>query len=108
MFKSATGYQHPEDDIKAVALGDNQGSRIVVTPTTTHYPPNPHMVQMWLGNKQKSRFPVSAGRGSNGSDGAGSAQEIAAAARAAIRAAMAVVDAPDPSSTQPPTTEGAN
>lgn len=46
LFSRATGYQHPEDDIKAV------NGEIVITPTTKHYPPDAASMIFWLKNRQ--------------------------------------------------------
>ena len=42
----ATGYEHPEDDIKAV------NGEIVITPTIKRYPPDPTSMIFWLKNRQ--------------------------------------------------------
>lgn len=84
MFKSATGYEHPEDDIRVVALGNNQGSEIVITPTTKRYAPNDRAASLWLANRQRARWKA-LGRDEENSD----ATSKALAARAAIAAAMA-------------------
>ena len=89
LFRAATGYEHPEDDIRTISLGNNQGSELVITPTTKHYPPSDRAVQMWLGNRQRNRWNVL-----NQAQVAGSATEQAQAARAAIAAAMAEEDEP--------------
>lgn len=46
LFHRATGYEHPEDDIRAVN-GD-----IVITPTTKHYPPDTTAAIFWLKNRR--------------------------------------------------------
>ena len=43
LFSRATGYEHPEDDIKAV-----NGE----TPTIKRYPPDPTSMIFWLKNRQ--------------------------------------------------------
>lgn len=46
LFNRATGYEHPEDDIKAV------NGEIVITPTIKRYPPDPTSMIFWLKNRQ--------------------------------------------------------
>lgn len=46
LFHRATGYEHPEDDIRVV-----DGS-IVITPTIKHYPPDTTAAIFWLKNRQ--------------------------------------------------------
>lgn len=46
LFSRATGYEHPEDDIKAV------NGEIVVTPTIKRYPPDSTSMIFWLKNRQ--------------------------------------------------------
>lgn len=53
LYHRALGYSHKEDDIKAVALGNNMGSEIVITPTIKHYPPDTGAATLWLKNRQK-------------------------------------------------------
>lgn len=53
LYHRALGYSHPEDDIKTVALGNNMGSEIVITPTVKHYPPDTGAATLWLKNRQK-------------------------------------------------------
>ncbi|MDC9598767.1 terminase [Xenorhabdus anantnagensis] len=50
LFHRATGYEHPEDDIRAV------DGKIVITPTTKHYPPDTTAAIFWLKNRQKSHW----------------------------------------------------
>lgn len=46
LFHRATGYEHPEDDIRVVQGG------IVITPTIKHYPPDTTAAIFWLKNRQ--------------------------------------------------------
>jgi hypothetical protein len=46
LFHRATGYEHPEDDIKSV-MGE-----IVITPTIKHYPPDTTAAIFWLKNRR--------------------------------------------------------
>lgn len=55
LFKRACGYSHPEDDIRTVGVGDGR-SKIVITPTTKHYPPETMAGMYWLNNRQRARF----------------------------------------------------
>lgn len=101
MFLAAKGYEHPEDDIRTVALGANQGSEIVITPTIKRYAPNDRAAQVWLRNRQRARWPaIGADGAAGGADGDATPQDKAQAVRDAIRAAMAET-AP-----QQPTPEG--
>lgn len=50
LFHRATGYEHPEDDIRTV------NGEIVITPTTKHYPPDTTAAIFWLKNRQPSRW----------------------------------------------------
>ena len=90
LFKSAHGFTHPEDDIRTVALGNNQGSEIVITKTVKHYPPNERAIAHWLHVKQRARFPSP---NSALAQGDGTPMDLAAQARAAVRAALRTVAA---------------
>ncbi|HCQ8390850.1 TPA: terminase [Klebsiella oxytoca] len=46
LFHRATGYEHPEDDIRSV------DGTIVITPTVKHYPPDTTAAIFWLKNRQ--------------------------------------------------------
>lgn len=46
LFQRATGYSHPEDDIRAV------NGEIVITPTIKHYPPDTTAAIFWLKNRR--------------------------------------------------------
>lgn len=46
LFHRATGYEHPEDDIRAV------NGEIVITPTVKHYPPDTTAAIFWLKNRR--------------------------------------------------------
>ena len=94
MYSAAKGYAHPEDDIKVVALGNNQGSEIVITPTIKHYPPNYNMANLWMLNRQKRRWPVRESSAAGAGEGGKSPSDLARAARAAIDAALRELDAP--------------
>lgn len=50
LFHRATGYDHPEDDIRAV------NGEIVITPTIKHYPPDTIAGIFWLKNRQKGKW----------------------------------------------------
>lgn len=56
LYHRAKGYEHPEDDIKSVALGGNAGSEIVITPTIKRYPPDTGAAALWLANRQRGRW----------------------------------------------------
>lgn len=50
LYQRAMGYEHPEDDIRAVE------GRIVITPTIKHYPPDTTAAIFWLKNRQKAQW----------------------------------------------------
>lgn len=50
LFRRATGYEHPEDDIRAI------NGEIVITPTIKHYPPDTTAAIFWLKNRQPKRW----------------------------------------------------
>ncbi|EBM0567327.1 terminase [Salmonella enterica] len=50
LFHRATGYEHPEDDIRTV------DGNIVITPTIKHYPPDTTAAIFWLKNRQKNKW----------------------------------------------------
>lgn len=50
LFKRATGYEHPEVDIKVIK------NKIVKTILTKHYPPDPTSMIFWLKNRQKKKW----------------------------------------------------
>lgn len=52
LFHRATGYEHPEDDIRTVSMGDGAGSEIVITPTVKRYPPDTTAAIFWLKNRR--------------------------------------------------------
>lgn len=50
LFHRATGYEHPEDDIRVV------NGQIVITPTIKHYPPDTTAAIFWLKNRQRDKW----------------------------------------------------
>lgn len=50
LYHRATGYSHPEDDIRVI---DGQ---IVITPTIKHYPPDTTACIFWLKNRLPDEF----------------------------------------------------
>ena len=50
LFHRASGYEHPEDDIRSV------NGVIVITPTVKHYPPDTAAAIFWLKNRQKAQW----------------------------------------------------
>lgn len=50
LFHRATGYSHPEDDIRVV------GHEIVITPTIKHYPPDTTAAIFWLKNRRPKEW----------------------------------------------------
>lgn len=55
LFKRATGYEHPEDDIRTVSDGGGTSS-IVITPTIKRYPPDTGAAIFWLKNRQPAKW----------------------------------------------------
>lgn len=50
LYRRALGYEHEEDDIRAV------NGEIVITPTIKHYPPDTTAAIFWLKNRQKANW----------------------------------------------------
>lgn len=50
LYQRATGYEHAEDDIRAV------NGEIVMTPTTRRYPPDTAAAIFWLKNRQPQKW----------------------------------------------------
>lgn len=50
LFKRATGYSHPDVDIRVV------GNEIVQTPLVKHYPPDTGAAIFWLKNRQRGKW----------------------------------------------------
>lgn len=50
LFHRACGYEHPEDDIRAV------NGEIVITPMVKHYPPDTTAGMFWLKNRQRDKW----------------------------------------------------
>ncbi|SFY21860.1 terminase [Azotobacter vinelandii] len=50
LFKRATGYSHPDIDIRVI------DGAIVETPLIKHYPPDTAAAIFWLKNRQKERW----------------------------------------------------
>lgn len=50
LFKRATGYSHPDVDIKVI------GEKIVMTKLTKHYAPDTAAAIFWLKNRQKKKW----------------------------------------------------
>jgi len=50
LFHRATGYSHPEDDIRVI------DGEIVITPTIKHYPPDTTACIFWLKNRLPDEF----------------------------------------------------
>lgn len=50
LYHRATGYSHPEDDIRVI------DGEIVITPTIKHYPPDTTACIFWLKNRLPEEF----------------------------------------------------
>lgn len=50
LFERATGYEHPEDDIRVC------DGIIVTTPTVKHYPPDTSAAIIWLKNRRPEKW----------------------------------------------------
>lgn len=92
-FRAATGFEHPEDDIRTVSIGDGV-SEVRITPTTKRYPPNYNFANLILINRARRHFPHR--ESDNAASGERSPADIARAARESIRAALSEVDRDDP------------
>lgn len=69
LFRRATGYEHPEDDIRTVTLpGPHAGSEVVITPTIKHYPPDTTAAIFWLKNRQPALWRARVENESGGDD----------------------------------------
>lgn len=55
LYHRATGYSHPEDDIRTVS-NFGGGSEIVITPTIKHYPPDTAAAFIWLKNRRSKKW----------------------------------------------------
>lgn len=55
LFERATGYSHPDVDIRTVSVGDGV-SEIVQTPVTRHYPPDTGAMVFWLKNRLPGKW----------------------------------------------------
>jgi|SRR5690625_922287 len=80
LFHRATGYEHPEADIKVIS------GEIVITPTIKHYPPDTTAAIFWLKNRQPSKWRDKQEVDHKSSDGSMSPQDAGAAVLAALRA----------------------
>lgn len=50
LYHRALGYEHPEDDIRAI------NGEIVITPTVKRYPPDTGAATLWLKNRQPNTW----------------------------------------------------
>jgi len=55
LYERATGYSHPDVDIRTVSVGNGQ-SEIVQTPTMKHYPPDTTAAIFWLKNRKTKEW----------------------------------------------------
>lgn len=56
LFQRAVGYSHEDVDIRAVSTGNNQGSEIIQTPITKHFPPSEVACIFWLKNRKPAQW----------------------------------------------------
>jgi len=56
LYHRAIGYSHPQEEIKVVSIGDNQGSQIERVDTVKHYPPDSTSCIFWLKNRQPEKW----------------------------------------------------
>jgi len=63
LFHRATGYEHPEDDIRVV------DHSIVITPTIKHYPPDTTAAIFWLKNRRPDLWRDKVENALTGADG---------------------------------------
>lgn len=50
LFHRATGYEHPDSDIKVI------NNKVVITPMVKHYPPDTTAAIFWLKNRQPKKW----------------------------------------------------
>ena len=50
LFHRATGYEHPDSDIKVI------NNKVVITPMVKHYPPDTTAGIFWLKNRQRDKW----------------------------------------------------
>lgn len=63
LYQRAMGYEHPEDDIRAV------DGAIVITPTIKRYPPDTTAAIFWLKNRQSKKWRDKVDHGLEGPNG---------------------------------------
>ncbi len=54
LYHRAKGYEHPDEEIKVVSVGNNGGSEIIRVPVIKHYPPDTAAAFIWLKNRRPS------------------------------------------------------
>ena len=64
LYKRALGYEHPEDDIRAL------NGEIVITPTIKQYPPDTAAAIFWLKNRRSDKWREKVETAPTGADGA--------------------------------------
>lgn len=55
LFSRASGYSHPDVEIKVVSRGEGV-SEVVEVPVIKHYPPDPTSMIFWLKNRQPKEW----------------------------------------------------
>lgn len=101
LFQRAIGYNHEDVDIRAVALGNNQGSEIVKTPIVKYYPPSEVACIFWLKNRQRDKWRDRQDVVMQNPDGSAFRQTLVIALSQAITSGQVVIpnqvqDAPKP------------
>lgn len=56
LYQRAMGFEHDSEEIKVVAVGNNNGSEIERVPIRKIYPPDPTAAIFWLKNRQPSKW----------------------------------------------------
>lgn len=56
LYHRAKGYEHDDEEIKVVPVGNNQGSEVVRVKIRKKYPPDPTSMIFWLKNRDKKNW----------------------------------------------------
>jgi hypothetical protein len=56
LYQRALGFEHDSEEIKVVAIGNNQGSSVERVPVKKIYPPDPTAAIFWLKNRQPEKW----------------------------------------------------
>lgn len=56
LFKRATGYEHDDEEIKVVSMGNNMGSEVQRIEVVKKYAPDPTSMIFWLKNRNPEKW----------------------------------------------------